>query len=87
MHTITLPERCDRAAAEALLPEFIAALGSGPLTIDASATKQCGQAMLQLLVSARRTGEGARIAASPAVIDIALLTGLDHELFDEEAPA
>lgn len=85
MHTITLPERCDRAAAEALLPEFVAALGSGPLAIDARATKQCGQAMLQLLVSARRTGEGARITPSPSLIDIALLTGLDHELFDEEA--
>lgn len=84
MHTIILPERCDRAAAEALLPEFVAALGSGPLAIDGSATKQCGQAMLQLLVSARRTGEGARITPSPALIDVALLTGLDGELFDEE---
>ena len=57
MQTITLPERCDRAAAEVLLPEFVAAIGSGPLRIDGTATKQCGQAMLQLLVSARRTGE------------------------------
>lgn len=84
MHTIVLPERCDRAAAEALLPEFVAALGSGPLAIDASATRQCGQAMLQLLVSARRTGYGARITPSPALLDVALLTGLDRELFDEE---
>eukprot|EP01037_Dinobryon_pediforme_P017442 gene17442-17633_t len=35
MTTISLPPRCDRAAAEALLPEMIAALGSGPLVIDA----------------------------------------------------
>ena len=83
MHILSLPERCDRAAAEALLPEFVAALGSGPLQIDASATRQCGQAMLQLLVSARRTGEGARITPSPALIDVALLCGLDGELFDD----
>lgn len=83
MHTITLPERCDRAAAEALLSEFIAGLGSGPLRIDGSATLQCGQAMLQLLVSARRSGEGAAITPSPALIDLAMLTGLDGELFDD----
>lgn len=85
MHKITLPERCDRAAAEALLPEFVAALGTGPLQIDASATRQCGQAMLQLLVSARRTGDGARILPSPALIDVAMLCGLDAELFDDTA--
>jgi len=87
MQTITLPERCDRAAAEVLLPEFVAAIGSGPLRVDGTGTKQCGQAMLQLLVSARRTGEGTRIDPSPALIDIALLTGLDRELFDEGAAA
>ena len=83
MHKIILPERCDRAAAEALLPEFVAALGGGLLHVDATATRQCGQAMLQLLVSARRTGEGARIDPSPALLDVALLCGLDGELFDE----
>jgi len=83
MHKITLPERCDRAATEALLPEFVAALGGGPLQVDGTAVRQCGQAMLQLLVSARRTGDGARIDASPALLDVALLTGLDGELFDE----
>lgn len=87
MQTITLPERCDRTAAEVLLPEFVAAIGSGPLRIDGSSVKQCGQAMLQLLVSARRTGEGTRIDPSPALIDVALLTGLDRELFDEGNPA
>lgn len=87
MQTITLPERCDRTAAEVLLPEFVAAIGSGPLRIDGGGVKQCGQAMLQLLVSARRTGEGTRIDPSPALIDIALLTGLDRELFDEGNPA
>jgi hypothetical protein len=40
MRSIILPARCDRAATQALLPEFQAALGSGPLAIDASATSR-----------------------------------------------
>lgn len=82
MPTITLPSRCDRAAAEALLPEMVAALGAGVLTIDASACTQIGQVMLQLLVSARRTGEGALIEASPTLIEAARQFGLSGELFD-----
>ncbi|NBC37528.1 STAS domain-containing protein [Novosphingobium sp. FSY-8] len=82
MRTIQLPPRCDRAAAEALLPEFQAALGAGALSIDASEAKQIGQAMLQLLVSARRTGDGAHINPSPALIEAARLTGLEAALFD-----
>jgi len=82
MASITLPSRCDRAATEALLPEFQAALGSGALSIDASATQQIGQPMLQLLLSARRTGEGARITPSPALLDAARLTGLHAALFE-----
>lgn len=81
MSSITLPARCDRAAAEALLPELIAALGSGPLRIDASECQQVGQAMLQLLVSARQTGEGAIIKPSQALREVAALSGLTDELF------
>lgn len=80
MSSIILPARCDRAAAEALLPEFIAALGSGPLRIDARQCEHIGQAMLQLLVSARQTGDGALIDPSPALRDAATLTGLADEL-------
>jgi anti-anti-sigma regulatory factor len=82
MRIITLPARCDRAATEALLPEFQAALGAGALSIDASASQQIGQAMLQLLISARRTGEGAQIKPSPALKDLARLTGLESVLFE-----
>lgn len=82
MRMIHLPARCDRAAAEALLPEMRAALGPAPLQIDASATEQIGQAVLQLLVSARRTGAGAQITPSPAVVEAARLTGLETILFD-----
>lgn len=85
MPTITLPARCDRAAAEALLPEMVAALGSGALTIDARECTQIGQAMLQLLVSARRTGDGATIEASDEMRAAIRQVGLHHELFDGEA--
>ncbi len=81
MSSITLPARCDRAAAEALLPELIAALGTGPLRIDARECQQVGQAMLQLMVSARQTGEGAIIEASQALREVAALAGLTDELF------
>ncbi|MEO0031119.1 MAG: hypothetical protein RIS94_877 [Pseudomonadota bacterium] len=85
MPTITLPSRCDRAAAEALLPEMVAALGSGVMHIDARECRQIGQVMLQLLVSARRTGDGALIEASPALLDTARQFGLEAELFDGAA--
>lgn len=81
MTSITLPERCDRAAAEALLPEMLAALGSGPLEIDARECRQIGQAMLQLLISARQSGDGAVILPSAALQEVATLTGLTDELF------
>ena len=81
-----LPARCDRAVAEALLPEFIAATGSEPLEIDASATTQISQAMLQLLISARRSGSGAVILPSPTLMDVAQMAALSQELFDEAQP-
>lgn len=82
MSVITLPARCDRAAAEALLPEFVAAMGDGAIRIDASGVDVIGQAMLQVLVSARKTGGGAEIAPSPALEEAARLTGLTGILFD-----
>ena len=60
---------------------MVAALGTGPLRSDASGCQQIGQAMLQLLVSARQTGEGAIITPSPALREVATLTGLANELF------
>lgn len=83
MNSVTLPARCDRAAAEAIWPELVAALGNGAIRIDGSAVQHVGQAFLQLLVSARRSGGGAVITASPALQDAANLTGLTGELFEE----
>jgi hypothetical protein len=85
MPTISLPARCDRAAAEAMVPELIAALGQGPLAIDARGCTQIGQAMLQVLVSARRTGAGATIEASPVLRDTARRLGLEAALFGTDA--
>ena len=86
MTAITLPARADRAAAEALLPEFAAAIGNHPLAIDGTAVTQPSLALLQLLVSARRSGGGAIITPSPALLDAAMLTGLSAELFEEAQP-
>lgn len=82
MTTLVLPARCDRAAAEALWPEMVAAVGGGAMTIDGTAVEQMGQAVLQLLVSARRSA-GATIVPSPVLRDVAALTGLCTELFGE----
>jgi len=68
MSAIILPARCDRAAAETLLPEFLEAAGAGRIEIDASQVAQAGQAMLQMLAAARRSSEGATIAPSPALL-------------------
>jgi anti-anti-sigma regulatory factor len=83
MNSVTLPARCDRAAAEAIWPELVAAMSNRPTAIDASGVEHVGQAMLQLLVSARRSGGGAVITASAALKDAAAMTGLTQELFEE----
>ncbi len=85
MSAIVLPERCDRTAAEALLPEMAAMLGGERIQIDGSAVTQVGQAVLQLLVSARRWGEGARIVPSAALTEAARLYGLEAVLFEGDA--
>lgn len=85
MPKITLPERCDRSAAEALLPELIDLVAVGDAEIDASAVTRIGQPMLQLLVSARRSGE-VRITPSAELEEAARLAGLESILFDEGAP-
>lgn len=83
MNSVTLPTRCDRAAAEALWPELVAAVGNEAVAIDGSGVEHVGQAVLQLLVSARRSGGGAHISASEALREAARLTGLESELFEE----
>jgi hypothetical protein len=79
MTTITLPARCDRSAAGLIQPELAAAAAAGPVTIDATAAGQFGQAMLQLLVSARRSGD-VTITAGEALRDAARLAGLEETL-------
>jgi hypothetical protein len=84
MATITLPARCDRAAATALLPEFVAALGDQSLEVDASGTQQVGHAMVQLLASARASFDHLRIVPSEALREAAQLCGLGAHLLDED---
>ncbi len=83
MSPISLPPRCDRATVESLLPEFVAAIGAGSIRIDASLVTHAAQALLQLLVSARRSADGAVIDGSPSLRDAAAVTGLTRELFEE----
>ncbi len=53
MRHMSLPTRCDRAAAIAFHPELRTYMLKGPVEIDGSDVAQLGQAMLQLLLSAR----------------------------------
>lgn len=66
-----LPPRCDRAATDVMLPIMRAAIDAGDVSIDGGEVTQLGQAMLQLLLSARKTaanrGVAFRITASDAM--------------------
>ena len=81
MAAISLPRRCDRAAALRLHGELVVAVGSHPIEIDGSEVEQIDQATLQLLLSARRSGGGAVIKPSPAMMEAGRLTGLSEDLF------
>lgn len=83
MTTVRLPARCDRVAVQTILADLAAAVGPQPIEIDASQVEQAGQALLQLLVSARYSGGGAKIAASDQLRQAAVLAGLENELFGE----
>lgn len=86
MPTITLPARCDRAAAEALLPQLAAAAPGDRIVIDGRQVDQIGLAVLQVLVSARRRAGGATIMPSGALLEAGRLAGLSDELFAEGQP-
>lgn len=86
MTPFTLPERCDRAAAAALLPDLVEALGRGTSEIDGTAVRQAGLALLQLLASARKGHEALHITASDALRDAAAITGLESHLFGAAKP-
>lgn len=72
--TLTLPARCDRSAADALLPQLQAAVAAGEVAVDGTTVAHFGQAMLQLLLSARltlaRRGIAMTVTASPAMRDM-----------------
>lgn len=85
MPLITLPKQCNRSATDMLLPSFLDAVGNDPIDIDASEVSEAGQAILQLLVSAKCSSGGANIKASKALIDAATIAGLHEVLFDTPA--
>ena len=86
MTTVLLPARCTQAAAEEMLPELRQALESGALEIDGRQVEQVGQAMLQVLLSARCTSEAVVIRPSEALVRTAGLTGLSDTLFGATRP-
>jgi anti-anti-sigma regulatory factor len=79
MPALTLPTICDRAATIAFYPDLCEALGSMPLTLDASRVERLGQAMLQMLASAARS-EGGITVVNPSEPFLATLrlTGLER---------
>lgn len=83
---LTLPARCDRQAADELFPRLREAVASGDVAIDGSAVIQMGHAMLQLLLSARKTASVQRAALTVSMSDAMLTSlkaiGADH-LFDD----
>ena len=82
MDKLTLPERCDRATVKKLVPQLAEMAGKQPIQIDASQVTLAGQALLQLLLSARHTAKGAIISPSPALIEASQISGLASKLFE-----
>lgn len=81
MTDICLPQVCDREAVIGLLPAFVAAVGVRPMVVDGRAVRRIGQPMLQLLLSASKSGAGAVIEnPSQALRDAAQLAGLTTAL-------
>ncbi len=83
MQIIELPSHCDRAAAAALHPEFLAAAGEKATKVDASKVERLGFAVMQLLVSADHTEGGIALnAPSEPFVDTLRLAGLETLLAD-----
>ncbi|MBX9797128.1 STAS domain-containing protein [Sphingomonas sp.] len=88
MAEINLPARCDRQAIVGLVDPILAALNAGAVTIDAREVAKPGQALLQLLYSARKTaeslGQTCTILPSDALREMAEMAGA-HALFEGQA--
>lgn len=83
MNTVHLPSHCDRAAALALYPELLEAMGAKATPIDASKVERLGQPMLQLLVSAATSGSGIALRdPTPQFLDAIRMAGLGELLAD-----
>jgi chemotaxis protein CheX len=84
MHVVSLPEKCDRVAAHDLAQQLRGLIGQGEITIDGTAVRQVGQAMLQTLVSARlstgHAGQQLSITASDQMRRICRMTALEQHI-------
>jgi anti-anti-sigma regulatory factor len=84
MAPFLLPPRCDLATVKSLHGELVTLAGSNVLEIDGTAVTFASQALLQLLVSARKSIAGATITPSETLATASRIAGLSQELFDEE---
>jgi ABC-type taurine transport system substrate-binding protein len=84
MHVITLPSRCDLAAARNLHPGLGTLLADGGVAIDGSQVAQLGLPVLQLLVSARQTadrrGHALTITLPDRMQDLLKTAGIDPDM-------
>ena len=86
MQAIQLPPRCDRASTNLVYPELIEMQNDDAIKIDASKVEQIGQAMLQLLASTAKAGEGVEVTeASDAFREAVQLAKLEDLLNLEDA--
>ena len=80
--TIILPPILDREAAAVMLPDLRQAVDAGPVLLDGGKVERIGQAGLQLILSALRSGPAgtAVVTCSAALHKAATLAGLDDML-------
>lgn len=82
---VALPAQCGTAAAGGLREALLRAGGAGAVRVDASAVASLGQAVLQLLLAARRTAEAGGLpfdigSPSTALSDTLARCGLTNTL-------
>ena len=86
MSEFKLPPVCDRAAVQTLHSEWTEAVGDDPIVLVGSDVETMSHAMLQLLVSAARTGGGVIIADPSEPLRSAItLAGLEDTLLEADS--
>lgn len=85
MAQFMLPTYCSHADLVDLHTHLLSMSGENQIRIDGTQVVKVTQALLQLLLSARKNPGGALIDPSPALSDAATMCGLDAALFGDAA--